>query len=188
MSDETPVFPTECPECARYLGGRLICQETLSPADLVELFAPHVRLKQARFWLSRGWLEESSIRLPGVRGRLVGTRDFIKQFDLHKRRPGRSGKRLVGGPARPLQTDCPHCRAGLGGYVARVELQTVSAIAAEVGNVSRETVHDWMRRGLIRGFRLNGIRAPLIEVNDFAADYAVLRRRHARRRDSRGST
>lgn len=169
-------FPTECSGCAAPLRGVLIRQEWLTTDDIVEIFGSVVSPKTARAWLREAW--SGSFQLPGMRHRLVGAREFVAAIEERKQRPGR-GRRPLNrlGPPPSLPTSCPRCHGPLQGFIAPLELLTVPDIVRLLdGKVRRAAVEAWIRGGLLRGFKLNGVRGLLVEARDFVDGLEALRR------------
>lgn len=172
-------FPTECPDCSAPLRGVLIRQELLTAEDIVEIFGSVVSLRTAKAWLRQEWAR--SFRLPGMRHRVVSAREFVAAIEERKRQPGRGRRPLRGrGPRRTLSTSCPRCEAALQGFIAPLQLLRVPDILLLGGKLRHAAVEAWIRSGLVRGFKLPGVRGLLVEVGDFSDDFEVLKRRSAR--------
>lgn len=176
VGDETRLrFPAHCPDCFGYLGGLLIRQEFLAAQHIVELVGPVLSLRSARQWMRAGWIQ--TYKFPGRRDRLVSARDFVSAFEQQKRHAGRARSPSALTRIRVGETtECPNCGVALGGFVARLELLSLSNVVAVLGDsVSADQIGDWIRRGLLRGFKVAGVRGLVIEANDFLADIDALK-------------
>lgn len=171
-------FPDRCPSCAAPLGGVLIRSTFLADEEVVEIMRGLMSLRTVRD-LFRTWLPSHA--LPGVRGRRVGSLEFASAFEEHKRPCGRNESADLARPTCQFETVCRACGVVWGGFVAKFQLLTMADVTGACGGgIGADHVRSWINRGLLRAFKIKGVRGPLFDVNEFETDLAGLRRRTLR--------
>lgn len=169
-------FPTACSSCQAPQNGFVIRQDLLCPSEISgELLAGRASERTVRHWM-RDWCPSG--RLPGRRTPVVVARDFVMAFEAHKMP---SGPKPTANPRRAarLETKCSACHAALGGFVAPLALRGLQEILPEIGGgFMADVLLGWIRRGLLRAYRIEGIRGPVFDPREFAEDFARLRRQY----------
>ncbi len=178
-SDFGTKFRTTCPSCEKTLNGYLIRQRLLNPAEIHHMVRGRASERTIRRWM-REWCPSGA--LPGRRAPVVEAREFVLALEAHRLPYGAT--RVVSRLRKPsLQTKCSNCGAVLGGFVARLAFRDLRDVIPEIGaGIFADAILGWIRRGLLRAFRLRGIRGPLFDEGEFEQDFTVVRDKYLRLR------